>query len=233
MFLGSAGSEIMYHDERPVIKRFREIKMSFFVNRTRGFTLIELLIVVAIIGILAAIAVPNFLNAQVRAKIARCKSDLRSIGIALDQYNLDRNDYPPFGFLHLLTTPVAYLTSIPNDVFPPPYQKDSGQPETANKWTWYRYLMIPRGERGNGTAVCGDYWAYFPPFAMRDQAMSLSTQRGCPARAYVKSFGPNAGTLGLWTGAPNGDDFTLRYDATNGLKSIGDLAVFVPGARIE
>lgn len=198
-----------------------------------GFTLIELLIVVAIIGILAAIAVPNFLNAQLRAKVARCKSDLRSIGMALEQYNLDQNDYPPSYSLWLISTPVPYIANVPVDVFPPPYLKDSGQPEAQSKWTWYRYIGIPKGQRGNGTAVCADYWAYFPPFAERNTASSLSSARGCPARAYVKSFGPNAGTLGLWTGAPNGDDYTLRYDASNGLKSIGDIAVFVPGVMIE
>ncbi len=91
----------------------------------RAFTLIELLIVVAIIGILAAIAVPNFLQAQIRAKISRAASDQRTISVALDNYFLDHNSYPPEratsanymrGYTYL-STPVAYLNNILLDPF--------------------------------------------------------------------------------------------------------------------
>jgi prepilin-type N-terminal cleavage/methylation domain-containing protein len=61
----------------------------------RGFTLIELLIVVAIIAILAAIAVPNFIEAQTRSKVSRARTDLRTVVTALEAYAVDNNRYPP------------------------------------------------------------------------------------------------------------------------------------------
>jgi prepilin-type N-terminal cleavage/methylation domain-containing protein len=64
------------------------------IHGKKGFTLIELLIVVAIIAILAAIAVPNFLEAQVRAKVSREKNDLRTMATAIESYMVDYNSYP-------------------------------------------------------------------------------------------------------------------------------------------
>jgi len=94
-------------------------------DNNHSFTLIELLIVVAIIGILAAIAVPNFLNAQLRTKVTRVYSDMGAIGTALEMYHLDNNKYAPSNYieshpkraLRHLTTPIAYMSSIPLDPF--------------------------------------------------------------------------------------------------------------------
>jgi prepilin-type N-terminal cleavage/methylation domain-containing protein len=68
------------------------------MRKLRGFTLIELLIVVAIIAILAAIAIPNFLEAQIRSKVSRVQSDMRSLATALESYFVDNNTYPPMGW---------------------------------------------------------------------------------------------------------------------------------------
>ncbi len=94
-------------------------------KRLPSFTLIELLIVVAIIGVLAAIAIPNFLNSQLRAKVTRVYSDMGAIGMALEMYRLDNNKYPisnyvesyPKRALRRLTTPNSYIGTIPLDPF--------------------------------------------------------------------------------------------------------------------
>ena len=62
------------------------------INKNRGgFTLVEIMIVVAIIALLAAIAVPNFLRARKRSQATRCLEDLRIIDAADDQYAIENN----------------------------------------------------------------------------------------------------------------------------------------------
>lgn len=205
----------------------------------QGFTLIELLIVVAIIGILAAIAVPNFMNAQIRAKTAHVMSDFRAIATAQEQYFLDNNNYAPAFKLNALTSPVPYLASVPQDIFPPKYDLGSGGRQGGGPYaqvSWYRYVLGSRnpaigGSDGLRTAHCADYWAYFDPFLLRSAAVSRANAMDCPTQWLVKSFGPNVNTNGLC--GDNGDDCTFRYDPTNGLISIGDIAVFGPGNLMQ
>ena len=62
------------------------------LNKNRGgFTLVEIMIVVAIIALLAAIAVPNFLRARKRSQATRILNDLRLIDAAQDQYAIENN----------------------------------------------------------------------------------------------------------------------------------------------
>ncbi len=119
-----------------------------------GFTLIELLIVIAIIAILALIAVPNFLEAQTRAKVSRCYADQRSLATATEMYAADigrpfigfneggslglwtdqQDPRRGIGTYASLTTPVAYMTNVPQD----PFIETTGH-DGIREWRCYFY----------------------------------------------------------------------------------------------
>ena len=69
--------------------------MKRFTKGQKGFTLIELLIVIIIIGILAAIAIPMFLNQRSKAKDAATKEGIHSIEVGIESYAIDHSDTFP------------------------------------------------------------------------------------------------------------------------------------------
>jgi prepilin-type N-terminal cleavage/methylation domain-containing protein len=84
-----------------------------------GFTLIELLIVVVIIGLLAAIAIPKFANTKEKAVVASMKSDLRNLASAQESYWVENRTYYngviPTGLLQFQTSPGVTITIVSGD----------------------------------------------------------------------------------------------------------------------
>ena len=186
----------------------------------KGFTLIELLIVVAIIAILAAIAVPNFLEAQVRSKVSRTKADMRSIVTALESYRVDHNKYIPDGQLtpkpiwhgvtqstahlsNMLSTPVAYITNAdPVDVFNTDkvlaYEKTF---RYVNFEEVYAKSDIQARRDAYAKAYSKVYGAFMMASNGPDKKASITDPAYSPAAYWVVS----------------------KYDSTNGTISVGDI----------
>jgi prepilin-type N-terminal cleavage/methylation domain-containing protein len=209
--------------------------MSHSMRKRWGFTLIELLIVVAIIAILAAIAVPNFMEAQTRSKVSRCKSDMRSCVTALEAYAVDTNNYPfPYGYENSggilevidccdesfegflppqrLTTPVAYMTSLPLDIF------KVEQPDEHPLDVPFHYSE----QRTNENMATPE------PTFLSDLYFTLTASKAQP-RYLLFSHGP---CLKHIDGSEPGNP-PILYDSTNGTRSQGNIYYFGPGSGFK
>ncbi len=178
-------------------------------KRLKGFTLIELLIVIAIILILIAIALPNFLEAQIRAKITKARGDLRTVGIAMDSYFLDFRMYPPdhdpseLGInsrgLFQLTSPIEYITELPEDVF---NSGSSGINSNSSETRWFEMAstgFAPVVSRLQTPQI--DAFAVFSrgpdvadDFAANDQWPYDGEGAPCPTRIGYLNYSPTNGT---------------------------------------
>ncbi len=211
----------------------------------RAFTLIELLIVVAIIAILAAIAIPNFLHAQIRAKIARSLADMKSLGTAVESFRADRGvDLMDIWDAGDQAECDKYIAMGLGSTIP------SGNSVGRTHWMVYSLITTPVSYMK--TVPPDNLFPQLAPGARLDPYIYVDQDghRGGNVQdhnigAFYPAIAPGLGLLPLRTGEwailGMGPDATIEdianyqrrgipYDPSNGLISKGDLCVRSSGS---
>lgn len=138
------------------------------IHRQDGLTLLELLIVIAILGVLAAILIPNFLRSRASALLATCQLDLRNIAAALDLYYNENQNYPAASGWQATLESGGYIRAVPVspiDKAPYGYQTD------ANRWN---YVLSDGPNKYFQAGVTG-YVVYTPTGGIQVGAPSVPT----------------------------------------------------------
>ena len=200
-----------------------------------GFTLIELLIVVAIIAILAAIAVPNFLEAQTRAKVSRVKADLRTMQTAIETYRVDNNKAPAdYNAAGNYDPAIPGLTVQPSGILNPGYIKGGKvypgltTPIAYINNCWIKDPFIAKTEAYTSISFDQQVYSYntMVPLWGRDYPKAGHQYWDNNYRDYYGEY--RLGSIGPdkdWYNKSNyaSRRHTIIYDASNGTVSIGNI----------
>jgi len=215
----------------------------------KGFSLIELLLVIAIVGAITAIVVPNLMSANIRAKVSGVKADMGSVAIALEDYKIDYGEYPRDARFSRSTSFTSDTIAESNQDFDGKSGSDSdGNDAIGLGYLVYseagcepRYLKRIAGHpfNNNGkedwdgsSGAHNHHYLYYTGKwdSVSGTSVDCTSSADSPQYWALVSYGPDKdGDITSYTSAKNAlSNGTNLYDPDSGIPSNGDIITIGP-----